>query len=89
MADADPADVVVGAVTEREAAEAQAVLPRVEGGQQPGLFGDRHIAFQPCLEVVPLQRQRALDGGLGPGPQFGEASVEQIGEFLLLPQFLV
>ncbi|GGX41362.1 hypothetical protein GCM10010341_74160 [Streptomyces noursei] len=81
--------MVVAAVPERQAAEAQSVFPGFETGQQLGLFGDHHIPFQACLEGSPGLRQGLFHGRACPGSQGVEAIVQQVAEFLLPTQFLV
>ncbi len=86
--DSDPADVVIGAVTEYQTAEAQAVLAGIERGQKAGQFGHQHIAFQPRLMRGTRRRQGLTDRGFGGVPQCGEVIVDQVEEFLLRAQFL-
>ncbi len=89
LADAEPADVVVAAVAEDEPAEAEAALPRVERGEQPGLFGDQHVPFEPALVAAGAGgAQGAVDGGLGLVPQVVESCVEIGDESLFIPKFL-
>ncbi|MFD0648221.1 hypothetical protein ACFQ2Y_05440 [Streptomyces malaysiensis subsp. malaysiensis] len=87
--DADPADVVVAAVAEHQPAETEPPLPRLERGEQPGPLGHQHIALQPRLEGGALQDQRLGHRLLGLCPELGEATVEQIKEFLLTVPFLI
>ena len=53
------------------------------------MLGHQHIALQPRLGVGPAQRQGFVDRPFGADPQFGEAFIEQINEFLLVLPFLV
>ncbi len=87
-ADSDAPDVVVAAVAEFESAEAEAVLARVEGGEQAGLLRHQDIALKARLETVAHLRQRSLHGVLGLRAQRVKTRVQPGDELLLFPQFL-
>ena len=81
---ADPADVqgagVLGFRWSVGAAEAQAVLHRVQLGQPPRLFGRRDVALDPGLEGAPgpAVAVRLGERALGPVPRLVEQPVKHI-----------
>lgn len=79
--------MVVTAVGELQPAETEAVLARVQGGEQSGLFGDHDISLQPGLETGPGVAQCAPYGAFGLFAQVVEAVVQLRDELLLILEF--
>ena len=69
------------------AAEAQAVLHRVQLGQPPRLLGRRDVALDPGLEGAPgaAAAVRLGERAVGPVPRLIEQPVKHIEIRLLLP----
>ncbi|MER5870716.1 hypothetical protein [Streptomyces sp. NPDC002044] len=87
-ADSDPADVRIAAVGELQTAETQTVLPGIESGKQPRLFGDQDIPFQAGLESGADLPQGPCDRTFGLVTKIVEAPIEIGDESLLFPEFL-
>lgn len=76
FADSDTPDVVPGSVGEINTAEAEPGFHRIQRAEQPGPFGDQHIALDTRLQPLAHLGERALDGGFGALPERVQPLVE-------------
>ncbi|GHG75391.1 hypothetical protein GCM10018980_72850 [Streptomyces capoamus] len=89
LAQPDPADVVLGAVGEVDAAEAERAVHGVQRGEQSGALGDQDVPLQPGLHGLVALGEGVGDGGFGLAAQHVHARVQSVDEFLLAPDFIV